>query len=239
MNLQTGDILVWRSTNGYDKLGAMTINLENLHLGLVFKGKEFEKLSRCGASPSHTYVTFLVDSIFPIEEIIGHIWHRPNGAYLYHLKRISGRDISSKEAFKVWTDYIAMQRHHTLSNVYIAIAAYFRWGGIAPKAGHNNKRWNLCSMLIGYILKQLGIVHPDAEENNLLPMDFYNLRFYQTEQYVSICIFDKQTYTKEWFFSSLLISLGQLQIEPLYNSTVDKLLANYDYPRDPSISGKT
>lgn len=231
MNLRTGDILVWRSTNYYDTLEEITIQLKGLHSGLVLVGEEFAEISDCGPSPSHTYVTFLVDSIFPIEEVVGSVWYRPNGASLHHIRRINGRDIPSDEALRVFKEYIRLWKRPHLHTAYIAVASYFRYGGIASKTGHANKRWNLCSIMIGHLLKKLRILHPNAEENNLLPIDFYDLRFYQTDEYENICIFDKKTYTKDWFFAPLLVQTGQLQINPIYNDTVNTMLTGYDYPQ--------
>jgi len=236
MNLRTGDILVWRSTNYYDTLGEFTINIKGLHSGIVLQGKRFAKLSACGASPSHTYVTFLVDSLFPLEEVLGHVWHRPNGASLHHIRRVTGRDIPNKEAYQVYKEYMRMQKRPHLDTAYISTAAFFRMGGIAPKTGYENKRWNLCSVLIGYFLNRFGLMIPEAEENNLLPMDFLELCFYQSEEYESICIFDKQTYKLEWFFAGLLIRFGQLEINPVSNPIIEKMLTNYNYPQQVKSS---
>lgn len=231
MNLRTGDILVWRSTNHYDILSENTIMLEGLHSGIVLIGDRLKEFSACGPSPSKTYVTFLVDSLFPIEEVIGHVWHRPNGAALYQIRRTSGKDISDQYAYDVFRDYISMEKRHFTHSIYIAIFAYLRAAGIAPSTGYQNKRWNICSLLIGYCLERFGILQDDAVPNNLLPIDYCNLTFYQKDDYEKICIFDKKTYTYEWFFTGFLINLGQLTIEPIHNPIVDQMLNNYDYPR--------
>jgi hypothetical protein len=231
MDLRTGDILVWRSTNYYDTLGEFTIHIPGLHSGIVLCGRKLAKYSACGPSPSDTYVTFLVDSLFPVEEVLGHVWYRPNGATLHHIKRLTGKEISEKETCCIFEEYIQMEKRPHLHTAYISIVAYFRMGGIAHKTGYKNKRWNLCSVLIGYFLNRFGLLQTYAEENNLLPMDFINLCFYQNEEYKSICIFDKRTYKLEWFFARFLIRMGQLNIEPVYNSIIDKMLSNYDYPR--------
>lgn len=231
MNLRTGDILVWRSTNHYDILGENTIMLDGFHSGIVLIGDRFREFSACGPSPSHTYVTFLVDSLFPIEEVIGHVWHRPNGAALYHIRRITGKTISDQYAYEVFRDYLAMEKRHFTQSIYIAIASFFRVAGIAPSTGYENKRWNICSLLIGYCLDRFGLLDDDAIPNNLLPLDYYNLTFYQKEEYERVCIFDKKTNTYEWFFAGLLINLGQLEVEPVHCPVVDQMLAKYDYPR--------
>lgn len=237
MHLRTGDIIVWRSTNHYDILSENTIMLEGLHSGIVLIGDRLAEFSACGPSPSKTYVTFLVDSLFPIEEVIGHIWHRPNGAALHHIRRTSGRDISDQYAYEVFRDYISMEKRHFTHSIYIAVAAFFRVAGIAPSTGYQNKRWNVCSLLIGYCLERFGLLQEGAVHNNLLPLDYYNLTFYQRHPYERICIFDKKTYTYEWFFAGLLINLGQLQVQPIHNPIVDQMMAGYDYPR--FVMGRT
>ena len=231
MNLRTGDIIVWRSTNHYDLLSENTIMLDGLHSGIVLKGERLKEFSACGPSPSRTYVTFLVDNLFPIEEVLGHIWHRPNGAALYHIRRIDGRDVSDNFAYDVFRDYLALEKRHFSHSVYIAVAAFFKVAGIAPGTGYENKRWNVCSLLIGYCLDRFGLLHDEAVINNLLPVDYFNLTFYQRHAYERVCIFDKKTYTYEWFFAGLLINLGQLKVEPVHNPIVDQVLAGYDYPR--------
>ena len=231
MNLRTGDIIVWRSTNYYDTICENIFMLEGLHSGIVLKGNKLAEFSACGPSPTHTYVTFLVDSLFPIEEVIGQIWHRPNGAAIYHIRRTTGRDISDNFAYLIFKEYLSLERRHFTDSIYIAIAAFFRMGGIAPGTGYENKRWHICSLLIGYFLDQFGLLQDYAVINNLLPVDYFNLTFYQRDEYDRICIFDKKTYTYKWFFSGLLISLGQLKVEPVRNPIVDQMLAGYDYPR--------
>lgn len=241
MDLRTGDIIVWRSTNYYDILAESTIMLKGLHSGIVLIGKKLRKLSVGGISPTNTYVSFLVDSLFPIEEIIGHVWHRPNGASLYHIHRTSGRDIPEKEAYRVFKKYLSMKKRPFFDTIYISMAAYFKWGGIAVKTGYDNKRWNLCSILIAYCLNEFRLLSPWTEENNLLPIDFLDLKFYQSENYESICIFDKGTHTIEWFFCGLLINLGQLEVNPMHNPLVDYMLTGYNYPqtvKSPEIKHK-
>jgi len=235
MNLRTGDILVWRSTNFYDTLSESTIMIGGFHAGIVLIGKSFSQLSACGSSPSNRYVTFLVDQVFPVEEVIGHVWHRPNGSALFHIHRKEGPEIPEQLAFKVISEYLALEKLPFLYSAYIAIAAYFRIGGIAPMTGYENQRWHMCSLLIGYCLERFGLLSEDAITNNLLPMDFYELTFYQRYPYERIEIFDKQTHTYTFVLSSILTNIGLLEEQALTCSTVDEMLKGYNYPR--SVQG--
>lgn len=237
MEFRSGDLLVWRSTNQYDLLSESIIMLDGLHSGIVLKGRRLERYSACGRSPTDTYVTFLVDSLYPIEEVVGHIWHRPNGAALHHIRRVGGREISDREAYSVFTEYRSMKKRPFSSSVYISIVAYFRLGEMVHKTGHEGKRWNLCSLLSGWCLERFGFLSDDCVVNNLLPIDFISLTFYQRENYVVDCLFDKGTYRLEWFLSSLLISMGIVSVEPVSSPIVDELLKGYNYPRDvkPSV----
>lgn len=242
MNLRTGDILVWRSTNLYDILSDHTIMINSLHAGIVLVGDKLSEFSICGKSPSNTYATFLVDQVLPVEEVIGHVWYRPNGSALYHIRRKNGKNISSDETYNVCKEYFSLDKLSFLHSVYIAVAAYFRMAGVAPSTGYDNKRWNVCSLLIAYFLDRFGLLHDDAVPNNLLPLDFYDLRFYQKDPYERIEIFNKNTHTYQWLFTAMFIRLGQIKPEPISNPIVDKMLAGYDYPRKikatPEIKNK-
>lgn len=238
MNLRTGDIIVWRSTNHYDILSENTIMLEGFHSGMILKGERFAQLSAAGLSPSNTYMTYLVDSVFPFEEVVGQVWHRPNGSSLYVIRRVGGKEISEHFAHQVFQEYRNLEKRPFHHVAYIAVAAYFRLGGLAPGNGHENKRWNLCSHLVGYCLERFGLLDDYAITNNLLPVDYYNLKFYQKEEFERICVFDKQTHTLEWMFSGLLNKMGLLTLHPLSNPLVDQILANYDYPRDKELKAK-
>jgi len=235
MKFRLGDILLWRSTNLYDALGENTIMLKGFHAGIVLIGRSFEPLSSCGKSPSNTYVTFLVDKIFPIEEVVGHIWYRPNGASLYHIKRKNGRDIPEKEAYSLVKDYFRLDKLHFTHTIYLAVAAYFKMGGVIEGPIRYGKRYNLCSTLIAHFLFQFRILRDDAIVTNLLPMDFYDLNFYQKDEYERVEIFDKQTHTYRWLFLSMLERLGKIEFKPMYNTAVGEIIKDYDYPQDPEI----
>jgi hypothetical protein len=231
MNCRTGDILIWRSTGFYDTLSDVTIGIKGLHSGLILVGNQFEELSVCGRSPSQTYVTFLIDKVFPIEEIVGHVWTRPNGAALYHIRRIDGPDIPDDEAIKIIRESLNLKKLSVYHSVYIAVAAFLKWGELAPATGYENKKWQVCSLFIGHLLDRMGLLSHDSVTNNLLPLDFYNVRFYQVDNYERIVIFDKETYKMDWWFSGFLIRSGHLKPLPVNCEIVDTMLANYNYPR--------
>lgn len=231
MKFRTGDILVWRSTKSYDLLGESTISLPGLHSGIIFVGSIFSKLSTCGPSPSNTYVTFLVDRIFPIEEVIGHIWHRPNGCSLHIISRRSGREVPEEEAYQVYTKFLELKKRPVSHTVYYACVAYLKMGSLIPETGHKGQRFHLCPSSIAYILSQLGFVSCQGMLNNILPMDFYHCRFFQTERYRRIDIFDKGTGDWEWLLTIPLIQWNLIDVYPICCPLIDEILKDYDYPR--------
>lgn len=231
MNSRTGDILIWRATGFYDTLSDVTIQIKGLHSGLILVGDKFSQLSVCGKSPSNTYVTFLIDKIFPIEEVVGHVWTRNNGAALYHIRRLYGPDVDDNVAIKALEELAAMKKLSIYHSVYIAIAAYFKWADIAPATGYKNRKWQVCSLFIEYLLDKFGLLSSDAILNNPLPIDFYNLEFYQKYPYEKITLFDKGTYTLQSWFSVFFINSGILIPEPVHHPIIESIMGNYNYPR--------
>lgn len=231
MKLRTGDILIWRSTGCYDLISESLICLRGLHTGIILKGKIFAQLSVCGESPTNTYVTFLVDRIFPIEEVLGHIWHRPNGCSLHIIKRIGGRRVSSKEAFDLFNEFVKMKKRPASHTVYYACTAYLKVGGLIPETGHKNKRFHICPSLIAWFLDKFGFLHKKAKLNNLLPIDFYQCRFYQIEKYKRVTVFDKGTGEWNWFLTIPLIQWGVVKPKPIRCLKIEEMLGHYDYPR--------
>ena len=231
MKFRTGDILIWRATGFLDALSDIALQLGGLHSGLILVGDNFGKLSVCGQSPSNTYVTFLIDKLFPIEEIVGHIWVRGNGASLYHIHRISGPDIDQNHARDIIENVHLMKKLSIFHSIYIAVAAYFRYAGVAPSTGFNNKKWQVCSLFIEYVLQEFGLLDHDATINNILPIDFYNLRFYQKYNYEKITIFDKGTHVLESWFNGFFISTGFIVPQEIHHPIVESIMGNYNYPQ--------
>lgn len=231
MHCRTGDVLVWRATRFYDVLGDITVGTGGLHSGLVFVGKEFAALSECGPSPSDTYVTFFIDKVYPIEEVLGHIWTSGNGAALYHIRRVDGANVQESEAKKILCETLDLKPRSRLHTAYIAVAGYFRWGAVAPVTGQDNSRWQMCSTLATYLLYRMGLLIDQCTPNNVLPHDFYELRFYQRDTYERVTIFDKETYRLDWWLCAFFIQTGQLRPPEIRCAIVDKMLEKYDYPR--------
>lgn len=231
MNSRTGDLLLWRGTGFYDTLSDIVIQIKGLHSGLILVGDKFSKLSICGKSPSNTYVTFLIDRVFPIEEIIGHIWTRDNGASLYHIHRVQGPDVNDDQALGALEEIFNMKKLSFCHSMYIAVVAYFKWGNIVPSTGYNNKKWQVCSLFIEYLLDKFGLLTDDVVLNNPLPIDFYNLEFYQKYAYQRITIFDKGTYDLSYWFNGFFITCGAIVSHPICHPLVESIMGNYDYPR--------
>jgi hypothetical protein len=231
MNLRTGDLLLWRSTSFYDTLSDIGFQLKGLHSGVVLVGDKFSKLSMCGKSPSNTYMSFLIDKIFPIEEIVGHVWIRANGAALYHIHRTEGPDVNEGYALSIIEELFTMKKLSIYHSIYISLAAYFKWGDIAPSTSYNNRKWQVCSLFNEYLLDRFGLLSNDAIINNLLPIDFYNLEFYQRYNYENTTIFDKGTYTLDYWFNAFFITSGSITPEPIHHPVIENIMGNYNYPR--------
>lgn len=232
MNFRTGDILVWRGTGFHDILSDVTIGIKGLHTGMILKGEKFSTISVCGKSPSDVYVTFLIDKVFPIEEVVGHVWVRHNGAALYHINRIDGPEIDEDLAMNIIHDINKMNKLPFQYTVGISIIAYFRCGYIAEPTGYDNNKWQLCSIFNEYLLSKFGLLkEEDFTFNNTLPIDFYNLDFYQKYNYQRITLFDKETHTFQSWFNGFFINFGMINVKPLRNEIVDYIMGDYDYPR--------
>lgn len=227
MGFTTGDVMVWRSTSYYDLLYETLFFMPGLHCGVVLVGESFARLSSRGESPSRTYVTFLVDEVYPIEEVIGHVWHRPNGASLSVVTRRGGPVVPERVAYAVVNDLLSMTPRPYADTVYIATFAFLRFGDTLPATGVDGQRWNLCSVVVGYILRRLGLV--SISENNLLPQDFYDCQFGQTARYETITLFDKETYRMDWLVTGLLAPFGHDSPRAVFHPVIDKLMRDYDY----------
>lgn len=231
MNCRTGDILVWRSTGFWDTFSDISIGIKGLHSGLILVGNKFESLSVCGPSPSQTYVTFLIDKVFPIEEVIGMVWVQYNGSCLYLIRRTGGPDINPDLAINAIREIVNMKKLSIGHTVYISIAAYFKYGDIAPTTGHENRKWQLCSLFIEYLLNEFGLLSNEAIINNILPIDFYNLEFYQKYHYECITIFDKGTHTVQSWFNAFFINFGFIVPEPIHHPIIESIMGDYSYPK--------
>lgn len=229
MRFRTGDVLLWRTTTKYDILEEHLVLLKGMHSGIILKGSGFGALSECGESPSNTYVTFMIDKIFPVEEVVGAVWYRPNGAAMHLIQRISGDDIEESTAVEAYKDLISMNRLSFCHSVYLTLAGYFRMGNLMSQTV--GSRSNVCSSVSAHLLNKFGLLDSHAVVGNILPTDFYDLRFYQSEDYRRIDVFDKMTYSYAWYLSAILINLGLFVPDRLHSPTVDKILDKYDWPR--------
>ena len=227
MDFELGDIILWRTTKFNDIISENTIMLKGLHTGIILKGKKFERLSKYGKSPSNTYTTFLIDQVCPIEEIVSRVWYRPNGCAIYLIKRQNGNKICASKMYSLIIEYLDMDKLDYTNTVYLSVAAYFRLGGILEGPTPDNCRYMLCSTFAGYILHQLGILSEDAVVTNLLPIDFYELNFYQKDEYKRITIFNKRIHTYQWLFMSMTQHLGQLTIDEIESKNVNNILKDY------------
>jgi hypothetical protein len=226
---RTGDVFVYSSVDLNDFFSVNTIGLDPGHTTVVLRGKEFESISFRGPSPSDTYVISYPSKIWPIEYFIYRAWTDENNNSLTVLRRKSGREVSSEEAFQVWNETLYLQRNKYLG-YQRKILAYFKLNGLSEPGTINS-----CSELSSLILQKLGFVSPDAIVGNILPTDVAQNRFYQTVDYEVEPIFDKKLSSSEWLILAPFISLGWVE-SPVYRCKfVEDILEGYTPP--PRIRG--
>ncbi len=232
MNFRTGDIVLWRSIREFDLLGEYTIGLGGLHCSIILVGKSFEKFSKSGPSTTDTYVTFQITSIYPIEEIVGHLWTKPNSCSLYILKRDKReKEIPEQLALEAYEKYITFEKVGEIRRVRLAILAYLKMGQLDDDPRETDINYNLCPWFVGWMLAQFNIISRKADINSLLPIDFYNLEFGQKHKYKLHTIFDKETMNFRIGYMSLFENLGWIEFESHENEKVESIIGLYPFPR--------
>lgn len=222
MLFKTGDLLIWRATDFWHQILENILFHPGFHSGLILTGAKFSSLA-VNPSPSHTYVTFFIDQIYPLEDVISRIWYRPNGLSLHLISRVSGENISEDEAYNILLDYLSLPALPRIYSVGLAVTAYFRIN-IQENPVDKNYRYRFCPAAVSYLLYKFGYLRSSAILNDLLPVDFYNLTFYQRERYIRIDIFDKYFPSLQWMFSRLFYRLGYINYDPLYCDFIDDFL---------------
>ena len=232
---QTGDVIISCTTQLSDLLGDFTIGLKGMHCSVIMCGKEFEKYSVCGKSTSDTYCTFLVDKIFPLEEICGAIWTKPNGSKFIHIKRLTGPEISVHTLIESLEDFKTYEKVDSLRSTRMAIFAYLKLGSLDQDLIESRLDYGLCSQFVGKVLYDCGLLQPDAVVNGLLPYDFDYLKFYQKYKYRRIVIFNKRMLNFQALTRNSLIHLGFIEPESFTHPAVEAILGEYDFPRVKSF----
>lgn len=236
MKFRTGDIFLWNSTVFFDLLGNYTLGLGGYHSSIILKGKSFEQYSQCGPSPSDTYVMFQLTKIFPLEEVVGVLWTKPNGSSLYILKRSKkGKDIDEELALKLYQEFLTFKKVEMYRTTKLAIMAYLNIGYYEDDPIETKTNYNLCPWIVGFFLVKFGLIHDKADINSLLPYRFFELNFCQKEKYRKIEIFDKKTMSLSWLFSSPLVVWGFTDspdsANQYKNEKVEEIMGDYDFPR--------
>lgn len=225
--LKTGDIAVWRSSTIYDRIFEVGFRLPSYHVGVILKGPIFEDLSDCGKSPTDTYVTYFVNKVTTFENLVANLWFRPNGTSLHLINRITGKDISQQRAYKIWQKYSKLKCLPFYHTAMLAVTSYFRVGGIYSDTYYEKYRYHLCPSSCGYVLHKFGYIRDDAIIANLLPIDFFELKFYQTEKYQRITIFNKH-HCHKGLFTGFMERLSLIKFTPICNDLVNEILEEWD-----------
>ena len=145
---QTGDILFRSTANFNDYIAGHTIGLDSGHTSLILCGSELSSVSAKGISPSNTYVTVYPSRLWTIEYFLDKHWKSPITTSIIHLKRVSGPEISGKEALGAWNKTIDRPRNYHQS-VQRHIKSYFKMNYDLDRS------WlNTCSEWIMLILKE-------------------------------------------------------------------------------------
>ncbi|AYV86030.1 MAG: hypothetical protein Solivirus3_30 [Solivirus sp.] len=234
MKFRTGDVIIWSATREYDLLGHYTIGLGGWHTAIILVGKSFEQFSKCKPTPSptDTYVTFQITSIYPIEEIVGHLWTKPNSCSLYILKRSKREaDIPEKLAYDTYIKYLSFEKVGETRRVRLAILAYLKMGYLDEDPVKNNINYNLCPWFVGFMLASFGILSKRIDINSLLPIDFFNLEFGQKQKYRKIEVFDKLLMDFRIGYLSFLEHTGLIEFQSHENESVDEIIGDYQFPQ--------
>ena len=180
MNFRTGDILLWNSTVFFDLLGDYTLGLGGYHSSIILKGECFAQFSTCGPSLVHTYVMFQLTKIFPLEEVVGALWTKPNGSSLYILKRSRKEpDIAEEFALKIYQEFLTFKKVDMYRTTRLAIMAYLNIGYYEDDPIATKTNYNLCPWITAFFLVKFGLIKEDADINSLLPYRFFQLDFHQ------------------------------------------------------------
>ena len=225
---RTGDIFYHTTTDLNDLISEYTIGLIPGHSAVVLVGKEFETISTKGSSPTDTYVVAYPSHIWPLEYFIHKYWYLPNSNSMTLVRRLSGREITGKEALNAWERSVIRERNGLLA-YQRKILAYFKLNRFDPDSNINS-----CSELGAIILQELGLISPDAITGDILPDDILRCRFYQTERYEPIMIFNKKLNSFEWLLTSPLIRWGFVDSPELRSEFVEKILSGYLPPKKVS-----
>ncbi len=222
---QTGDIFYHTTTDLNDLISKYTIGLNPGHAALVMVGKEFETISTKGLSPTDTYVVAYPSHIWPVEYFVHKYWYLSTSNSITLVRRLSGREITGKEALNAWERSVIRERNGLLA-YQRKILAYFKLNrfGLDPNL-------NSCSELGMILLQELKLVSPDAITGDILPDDILRCQFYQTERYEPILIFDKKLDMPEWLLTSPLIRWGFVDPPELRSEIVEKILNGYLPPK--------
>lgn len=232
MKFRTGSLILWKSTREWDVISDYTLGLGGLHISLVLVGKSFEQFSKCGPSPTDTYVTFQITSIYPIEEIVGQLWTKPNSSAMYILHRKNKHpNICEQFALESYVEYISMEKVSVARRTRLAVLAYFRLGFLEEDPVKNKINYNLCPWFVGWMLFRFGILSKEVDLNTLLPFDYLKLKFGQRHEYYKIEVFDKGTMELGKGIYGLLENLGLIEFESHENELIDEIIGNYEFPK--------
>jgi hypothetical protein len=226
MKLRTGDIIYFTSSQLHDYFGKALLGEELGHLSVILIGEELASLSTCGSSPTHRYCV-VERSIYPFEELLGNIWFRPNGSKMCVMQRQNDKEFTGMEAMNAFLSIVG--HGPSIASFIPIIKGYAKMNGL--NSDRHTQMINLCSEHMGFILRYLGLVHPNAILANLMPEDYYRGRFYQMVDYKLITVFDKQTMSWSWLFSIPFLVYQQVDRKPYQNTVVESLLGDYTWPQ--------
>lgn len=226
MIFNTGDILVWDTNIWYDLILGVISDIKPAHVGIILKGENFRELSK-RESPSNTYVTYLIDRVGPIEDVLSRLWKRKDCNSVHLVRRVSGwpaDDLSIITAFK---EYHSTRKANPLVTAKMFIVACTKIGERFPRFLTSSGRYMLCSAFSAYLLKEGGLLTHDALPTNLLPSDFFRMQFYQRYKYERVLIFNKGTSGWNWGLYMLTAKFSSERMESIRSERVEEIVGEW------------
>jgi len=202
---RAGDILIWRSTKINDFLLENLIFLKSFHCGIILTGKIFDQLAVKYLSPSHTYACFHVDFIYPIEYLVTFLKKNSNVSSVHLIHRTTGPDIPEWVQYHIFLHVYNLPITKNYQVYKYFIMCYTR---LSPDNFEScNYRHHICTNFIISLLSKYGLVMDHPLNNNILPTDLFDLRFYQKYTYINITLIQKFSHTYSSLFTLFLSNL--------------------------------
>lgn len=177
---RNGDVLVFHKTNIDDSIGEALLPFgayRGYHCSPFLVGRQFDKESII-ASKNHRYLMFF-DSILPEDYVFSILKHSKYVDRIGIVYRTSPKNISGKEMYKAYKKWDSYPEIGYTVKIEKYILGWFR----SEQSYGKYIKTNVCSVNTNQMLSHLGLVFRDDPYHNVIPQDFVDLQFYQSEEY--------------------------------------------------------